>query len=369
MRVVRWLGPVLLAVATGVVACVPLTALGATPGTATGKALHLETSPLPINLVVEPGKTVTTEIRIKQGTAETEKLKIQLMKFAAFGEEGKPSIMERQPGDDYFDWVNFDRPVFDAPPNVWQTIKVTIKVPKTAAFGYYYAVVFSRVGDDANAKGGTTALAAGTAVLILLDAHVPNAKRDVELLELKSEHRVYEFLPAKFTVKFKNKGNVHVVPHGNLFIQSRGKTVATLGLNGASGNILPNSNRIFGLQWRDGWPHVEDVVEDGKSKVVNNKQVSHLVWNNGETDQNGVPINQGAPPHPRFGKYTAHLFAVYDNGGRDVPIEATIDFWVIPWRFLLVVLAVLLLCGFGVYAAVSGVFRQASRLGNRGRRR
>ena len=36
----------------------------------------------------------------------------------------------------------------------------------------------------------------------------------------------------------------------------------------------------------------------------------------------------------RFGKYTAHLFLVYDDGMRDVPIEGTVTFWVVPWRLL-----------------------------------
>jgi hypothetical protein len=330
---------------------------------ANGKALNLETSPLPINLVVDPGKTVSTDIRIKQGNPDTERLKVSLMKFGAYGDEGKPMIKDREPGDDYFDWVKFDRPVFDAPSNVWQTIKMTINVPKTAAFGYYYAVVFSRVGDDVAAPGSHgTSLAAGTAVLVLLDAHVPNAKRKVDLVSMTAVHRVFEFLPVMFHVTLHNSGNVHVVPHGNIFIMQGKQAVATLGLNGASGNILPGSNRLFYVKWHDGWPHVEDVIEDGHTKVVHDKIQQHLVWSNGETDANGVPINQGAPPHLRFGKYTAHLFAVYDDGGRDVPVEASLDFWVLPWRFMLAVLAVMLLVGFGVYAAVSGTFRKVARL-------
>ena len=70
------------------------------------------------------------------------------MKFGAYGDSGKPQILERGPGDDYFDWVKFDRPTFDAPANVWQTIKMTINVPKSAAFGYYYAVVFTSINAE-----------------------------------------------------------------------------------------------------------------------------------------------------------------------------------------------------------------------------
>jgi hypothetical protein len=330
---------------------------------AESKPLNLVTSPLPISLSVAPGTNVTTDLRVKQSGPDTEKLKISLMKFGAFGTEGKPRLLDRAPGDDYFDWVRFDRTTFDAPSNVWQTIKMTINVPKSAAFGYYYAVVFSRAGDDQAPVGESQPTAAyngGSAVLVLMDAKVPNAKREMTLDSFTSAHRVYEFLPADFDVKFKNTGNVHMVPHGNIFIMSGKKQVATLDLNDAQGNILPGSSRVYPLQWMDGFPHFEKVTEDGKVKLDKNKKpVMHLVWSNGGAGASEVT------PHLRFGKYTAHLFAVYDDGARDVPMESTISFWVIPWRFLLAVLLVIVLIGAGVYAATRGALRGVRTIARR----
>lgn len=330
---------------------------------AESKPLNLVTSPLPISLSVTPGTSVTSELRIKQGGAVTEKLKVSLMKFAAFGTEGKPRLVDRGPGDDYFDWVRFDKTTFDAPPNVWQTVKMTINVPKSAAFGYYYAVVFSRAGDDQAPVGESSPTAAyngGSAVLVLMDAKVPNAKRELELVSLTATHRLFEFLPAGFDIKFKNTGNVHMVLHGNLFIMSGKKQVASLDLNNAQGNILPKSTRVFPLEWLDGFPHFEKVTEDGKVKMdKNNKPVMHLVWSNGGAGSSEVT------PHLRFGKYTAKLFAVYDDGSRDVPMEASVDFWVIPWRFLLVVLLVIVLIGAGVYASTRGAMRGVRSIARR----
>ncbi|HEY6736424.1 MAG TPA: hypothetical protein VI322_01780, partial [Candidatus Saccharimonadia bacterium] len=246
---------------------------------ADAKPLNLVTSPLPINLTTDPGSTVSTDIKVKQNSGGTVRLKVSLMKFAAFGDEGKPRLLDRESGDDYFDWAKFDKTVFDAPNNVWQTVHMTITVPKTAAFGYYYAVVFTREGDDTRQSGNTNSIAGGSAVLVLLDAHVAGAKRQVSLASLASDHNVYEFLPATFSVKLKNTGNVHVVPHGNIFIL-RGKTqLATLDLNGEQGNILPGSSRIYPVEWTDGFPHFEKTVEDGKVKLDKHDQpVMHLVW-------------------------------------------------------------------------------------------
>lgn len=338
----------------------PMTAIAADVPLPVGKPLHLETSPLPINLVADPGKTVTTDLRVRQGSGEDARLKVSLMKFAAYGEEGKPRLVDREPGDDYFDWVKFDKTSFNAPNNVWQTVKMTISVPKAAAFGYYYAVVFSRVGDDVRREKMTT-LAGGTAVLVLLEARNPNAKRTLELASLSTKHRVYEFLPAEIDVKLANTGNVHGIPHGDVFITQGKKQVAALPINAHGGNILPGSKRIYPVEWKDGFPHYDYEMEDGKIKLdKNGKQVKHLKWDLAKLMSF------------RMGKYTAHLFAVYDDGSHDVPLEAEVSFWVIPWRFLLVVLVALALVGLGVYAMVRGTLhgaaRGARRMSGRGRR-
>lgn len=320
-------------------------------------SLNLITSPLPINLSTEPGHTVSTDLRVKQNGTVTEHLKVSLMKFGAYGDTGKPQLLDRGPGDDYFDWVKFDKSSFDAAPNVWQTLHMTINVPKTAAFGYYYAVVFSRAGDDKNpGTARTNAINGGSAVLVLLDAVVPNAKRQLSLVSFATDHRFYEFLPSSFSVKFNNTGNVHLVPHGNIFILQGNKQIAALDLNDEQGNILPNSKRILTNDWVDGFPHYEPTVVDGKVKVdKNGLKVNHLVWSNAGAGA------KDTVPHLRFGRYTAHLFAVYDDGQRDVPMEATVSFWVIPWRFILAVLFLLAVVGFGLFAVGRATWRWIKR--------
>jgi hypothetical protein len=64
----------------------------------------------------------------------------------------------------------------------------------------------------------------------------------------------------------------------------------------------------------------------------------------------------------RFGHYTADLLAVYDNGQEDVPLEATVSFWVLPWRLLGVVALSLLFGGAGIWATSRGLWHKAHRL-------
>lgn len=313
----------------------------------TDGSFNLITSPLPINLAAKPGTTLTTDIRIKNGSVATEKLKVSLMKFQAYGEEGKPSLADRETGDDYFDWVSFSSETFDAKPNEWVTIKMTIRLPASAAFGYYYAVVFSRAGEREKPKDKQNVIVGSTAVLVLVDAQVPNAKREVSISNFSADRKSYEFLPATLTVKLKNTGNVHVIPTGNIFITRGGKNVATLSVNSASGNILPGSNRLFTASWNEGFP-VYAQKEAGGKVIMDSKgkPVQSLSWDLSKVSK------------LRFGHYNARLLMAYDDGTKDVPLEANVSFWVIPWRLIFMAIAVPVIPSVAVYLIMRWRFKR-----------
>ncbi len=316
---------------------------------ADNRSLNLTTSPLPINLVTNPGETVTTDLRIRNSGSQPERLQVGLLKFGANDTSGQPRLADREAGDDYFDWVTFSEDVFTAEPNVWNTIQMTIAVPPEAALGYYYAVTFQRAA-DATAEEGA-AVHGGTAVLVLLEVRSPNARRQAEIVEFTASKSVYEFLPAEFTITLKNSGNVHLIPAGSLYITKGGQQEAVLGINEARGNILPDSSRTFTAAWNDGFPHYEDVEEDGRMlKNDDGSPKRTLKWDLSQTGR------------LRFGKYTATALMVYDDGQRDVPIEAVLTFWVIPWRIIGVGLVVLGLIGVGVFVILRKLFRAGKKV-------
>jgi hypothetical protein len=293
--------------------------------------MSLVTSPLPLSLSATPGTSVTTDLRIKNAGPNPEKLRVGLLKFNAFGESGQPRVMDFEPQDQHDEWVKFSQNTFDAPVNEWQTIKMTINVPKTAAFGYYYAVTFARADADtaADSDDQQAVVVGATATLVLLEARVPNAKRDLDILEFGSAKKFYEYLPAEFSVRVRNRGNVHVAPHGQIFIYRGKKEVSAADFNAEGGNILPGTNRIFSEKWSDGFPvYVEKTESDQVILDQQGKQVKQLKWNFSEV------------PKLRIGKYRAQLVMVYDDGKRDVPVEATVEFWVVPWRLLIALIAV-----------------------------
>jgi hypothetical protein len=287
-------------------------------------SLRIVTSPLPISLVTEPGTTITTELKVKNAGTEPETLRIDILKFNAYEDTGKPALHDLEPTDTFDDWVTFSEPTFTVLPEEWKTVIATFTVPEEAAFGYYYAFVFTRAEDQRDLAPQETAVIGGTATLVLLEARVPEAKREITVTEFSTDRSVYEFLPVHFTVSLKNTGNVHAAPRGNLFL-SRGKTkdIALLELNPGKGSILPDSTRVFESAWQDGFPVYEETIDNGKVVLDElGNQTHHLTWN----WQNAS--------HLRFGKYTATMLLVYDDGTRDIPIEGVVTFWVMPWRVI-----------------------------------
>lgn len=290
--------------------------------------IRLTTSPLPINLSTLPGEPVSTELRVRNSGSQTETLAVGLLKFSPDDQTGLPQLMERQPGDDYFDWVSFSPNHLTLAPNEWGSTTMTINPPKSAAFGYYYAATFSRADDTVQAPFQAK-LVGATATLVLLDVYSPDAKRQMRIESFRTDRPWYEFLPVGFTVGVQNQGNVHGVAAGTIFISQQGQAVATLPVNDARGNILPTSSREFGARWADGFGVYQDKQVD--KEVIykaNGQPEQQLTWDFSQANK------------LRWGKYTAEVVLAYDNGQRDVPMTATVEFWVIPWRVALMAIAI-----------------------------
>lgn len=301
-------------------------------------AFNISTTPVVANLETKPGAVTSTKIQVRNNNVSTERIKVSLLKFGSNNTDGSPQLIDLEPNDEFLKWVQFSETSFNAEPNVWKTIDFTVTPPASAAFGYYYAVVFTR--DDATTQTETTNLNGAVAIPILLNVSAPGEIRKANITSFKSDKNVFEFLPAAFTVQMKNEGNTHVAPRGNIFITKGSKSIASLEINQAKGNILPGTSRQFASDWSDGTPVYKLKEVDGKVVLKDGKQVRSLSW------------SQFDPSKVRFGKYHAKIAMVYDDGTSDVSSEAELDFWVIPWRIIGALLFVILFIAAGVWALV-----------------
>jgi hypothetical protein len=315
---------------------------------ATAPPFNLTASPLPVNLVTKPGVSVSTPIQIENTGTDTVRIKVSLIKFGAFGSEGKPSLAQPGPHDVYISWAHFSETSFEAPPNVFHTITMTINPPKEAAFGYYYAVVFSvDNGTPTTAKPLENKVSGALATLVLLDVQAPGEKRTMSISTFSSAKKVYQFLPATFNITVKNTGNVHGIPSGNIYISRDKKNVIDLlDVNKDQGNVLPKSSRQFSTTWSDGFPVYQPKKQNGQVlSDKNGKIIQQLNWDSSKLSK------------LRFGRYYAHLTLIYNDGTKDIPIEAETSFWVIPWVLILIALVPILVILFGLFVMLRSFYR------------
>jgi hypothetical protein len=304
----------------------------AAPTGATNVGSYLTTSPISVDVTVTPGQSETTTLSVQNDSSVAETINVKLDKFAANGDFGAASITTPEKTDPSVGWVHFSKTTFVAQPGVWNNITMTIDMPNYASLGYYYAVLFipksAQISSDVSDQ-----IKGANAIFVLVDTQSSNEAKQLSLTSFSSVSGLYQFLPATFNILVKNTGNIHLIPQGDVYISRtmNGKVIDTLPINAGLGNILPDSSRQFTATWTDGLPSFEAKTVDGQAITVKNGQpVEQLRWNFSE------PISKF-----RFGRYYAHLVLVYNNGNHDIPIDAYLSFWVIPWKLILIILVVI----------------------------
>jgi len=314
--------------------------------------------PLNINIAskafhvkIDPGSSASKILEIRNNGKITEHIKVEVMKLEVNPETNKTRLVEKTPQDEYLNWVTLSEKTFYIKANEKKPIQATFTFPSNAAFGYYYAFVFSRTTEEIGVEDNTAAVTNRYAILGLIEAVNPNAVKELSLLEFSTDKKFYEFLPTKFIIKVNNIGNIHLIPAGNIFVDKKNETnVGVLEFNLSDGSILPNSYRIFNTSWEDGFPIFINKEENGKLILNKKGKVKQKILWNFENFKNF-----------RIGRYTAKLLLIYDDGERDIPIEASTSFWVIPWRIILALIFISLLILRGIKSTIKDAWNKRKK--------
>jgi archaellum component FlaF (FlaF/FlaG flagellin family) len=286
----------------------------------------IQVAPSPLVATLEPGESKSLELKVRNAGNATEQLKAEFQAFKV-SDSGEVQMLNDQPKE-IQGWISFSDPKFTVRAGEWFTEHLRINTPKDAGFSYSFAIVISRA-DPVGPKPGQEAFQGSVAVFALLSIDRPGATRAFSVEQFGSDKRVYQYLPSNFTFKLKNTGNTIVQPQGNIFIQrtsSSAKPISILSLNEKGSYILPGTSRTLTASWSDGFPSYQ-LQKSADNVDPKNK----LVW------------DWGKAQHFRFGHYVARMIAIYNDGQRDVPIEAEVGFWVIPWKLILGLVVVLII--------------------------
>jgi hypothetical protein len=252
-------------------------------------------SPLTFELTANPGDTLTNTLKVYNPTTSIISIRMEAEDIKPIGETGQV-IVEPEVEATYSlkRWIKTEPAEFTLEPGEQKFVNFEISVPENAEpGGKYGSVLASTTGIVGKGVTGT-AIAQKVGALLLLTV-AGEVKEDLKIVEFTAPPFL-ETGPVPFTIRFENKGTVHVRPRGFVTITNWwGKKVADVEFSQL--NVIPGAIRKIDTSWQNKW---------------------------------------------LFGKYTAMLVGSY--GTANLPFNPPIlTFWAFPWKIALGIFVVLLL--------------------------
>ncbi len=223
--------------------CSPRAAYAQKAGLAVGPAIF--------EAVVTPGESYKQKIKLQNITSAAMPIKVHARALE------KAQDVELSEGADVsiFDastWITYDTPDLILQPGQTREITLTIIPPPDAEPGGHYAtVLFTPLAPTNSIAPNKTYLSSEVGSLAFL-----TVKGEItEAAELKADvmtRRLQHFGPVATTFRFKNSGNVHNIPTGEIrVLDYRGREVHKEAL--PSQVVLPGTVNPYKLQWGKSW--------------------------------------------------------------------------------------------------------------------
>ena len=265
----------------------------------------LEIAPPMLSLSGNPGETVNAKINIRDVSTSPLVVSSAVNDFGAEGENGIPKISLNTDDPNPYSIISWVKPIgkLTLQPKQIDTLPVTIVIPQNAAPGGYYGVIrFTAAAPQSNTTSVSLSASLGTLVFLRVNGQ---AKESASLEEFSTSQNgnkmfLFEAAPVDFTIRVKNDGNVYEQPVGQIAVSDMfGNPVGNVNVNLERRVVLPGSIRKLDASLDKG--------------VIGDRML--------------------------FGRYTAKLTMTYGADGQKVTTE--LSFFVIPWKLILVGLAVL----------------------------
>lgn len=309
------------------------------------------------NYTVEPGKTINDKLTIRN--LDNEKpldLTLRVVDFTFTNDGGTPKLILDQNAQKTT-WSL--RSYLKVPTNVKilpkqsKTVDMSLVFPKGHGAGSYYSAIVYSSGAP---EGGNVGLSASGVTLVF--AQVPGkVKEDLKLEKFGAYKQAtpnskadYVYFtvdePRHVAYTLKNSGNVTEAPVGNITLKG------WFGSPISISNVNPN----------------ESLALIGQTRTYQ----ACIKLKAQEVDFNGQKTKTNACDSPGLfpGYYAATLNLFYgQNGNNTQEIIGNSGFWYLPWWFIVLVLVILAVVGFGIWKLVRFVrgklygtnYRQPSR--------
>ena len=199
-------------------------------------------APLTFEITANPGDIVENYLKVYNPSPDTSvQIEMVIEDIAPTGEAGHV-IVEPAETETYSlaRWIETEPKEFSLAPREEKFVKFTINIPENAEPGGHYGTVIAGAKLVAGPRATGAAILPRVGSLVLLT--VPGVMREELIVKEFFAPSYSEYGPIPFTIKFENRGTIHVKPAGFVTITDWcGKKVADIEFS--QNNVLPNSVR------------------------------------------------------------------------------------------------------------------------------
>jgi hypothetical protein len=273
-------------------------------------------SPGKIELEIKPGESKTVQMTVSNRIDKFQTFKFEIEDIAGSRDAARSVVLLGDDTGPYSlkDYVSLPHMTFDLAYNRRALIPVTISVPPNAEpGGMYGSVLVQTVTKEANADTSAVNPAASSAIVSRIGAlffiTVPGeADTQGSLTDFSTlnKQKWFDQGPINFALMFENNGSVHLNPYGEI-------------------RITNMFDEEVGFEEIEPWFALPD-----------SERLREISWNR----------------EFMYGRYKATVNI--NRGYNDIIDEATITFWVIPWKIVVGSFAVL----FVIFFVFRGFFRR-----------
>lgn len=223
--------------------------------------LAISVSPLRQSVAIDPGKTETMFIAVKNDVTSTVRITGEVEAFSIDEQTGRPVFGKSDPATA---WITTADAAMTLRPGEEKNIPFTISIPAGTAPGGHYLGLFAR----AIRNGGAGEV--GSRIGSLLFLYVGGVIQETLTREVFSvKPNVIFFGPAEIFLQVKNNGTIHVAPAGAITVETAsGRRVGAFPVNAEERKILPGErlreHAQFSLSWKDiGQLHASVILHYG----------------------------------------------------------------------------------------------------------
>lgn len=276
-------------------------------------SISIGLSPSSQKLELGEGETYQGEITIWHNSEETQNYKIETTSFQQIENQPGTSIALSQEEDaeniySASQWITLNTTEISVVPNKNEKIYYTITVPKDIAKGEYYAMInFLSNNNNDNTENSTTysVLSSGIPILIKIDGEI---YEKAEIASFTATNKFYDSINIDFKTEINNIGNTHISPTGEIFFSNIfGQDIGSIKFNETGTTILRDNTGTYYTNWKDALISI-------KNKTI------------------------------AIGPITATLIITYSSNQPGFSmLQAETSFWVIPWKYILILIAIITL--------------------------